>query len=58
VVGDLSFFTCRHHDCGTAMTVTRESATPTDVELTCVQGHRYGVARDDDGLVLVAMTAG
>jgi hypothetical protein len=53
VVGELSFFTCRDHGCGAAMAVTREAATPTGVELTCAQGHRYTVAATDDGLTLV-----
>lgn len=52
VVGELTFFTCRDLTCGAAMTVTRESATPTDVEMTCAQGHRYAVAADGDGLTL------
>jgi hypothetical protein len=49
VVGELSFFTCRDHACGVAMTVTRESAEPTEVELTCGAGHRYAVVRDEAG---------
>lgn len=56
LVGELSFFTCRDYACGAPMTVTRESATPTDVELTCAQGHRYRVEADEGGLALV--TAG
>lgn len=52
VVGDLAFFTCRDHACGAAMAVTRESATPAGVELTCAQGHRYAVTALDDGLTL------
>jgi hypothetical protein len=35
--------------CGTAMLVTRESATPVEVELTCMQSHRYAVRPADDG---------
>ena len=52
VVGALAFFLCRDHTCGAPMTVTRESATPTDVELTCEHGHRYSVTTLDDGLTL------
>lgn len=52
VVGELSFFTCRDHSCGAAMTVTHESAVVTDVQLTCSQGHRYAVADTVEGLAL------
>lgn len=55
VVGELSFFTCRDHACGAAMAVTRESATPASVELTCTRGHRYAVTASEDGLTLVLM---
>lgn len=58
VVGELSFFTCRDHSCGAAMTVTRDSDEPTGVELTCAAGHRYAVTRDDDGGGLTLKPAG
>ena len=55
VVGDLAFFSCRQSECGARLTVTHESATPTEVELACGQGHRYVVqATDDGGLTLAA----
>jgi hypothetical protein len=53
VVGDLAFFSCRNLDCGGRLTVTRESDTPTEIELSCTKGHRYRVAAADDGLGLV-----
>ena len=49
IVGDIAFFTCRHHDCGAAMTVTKESAVATEIELTCAKGHVFGVAATDEG---------
>jgi hypothetical protein len=58
VVGELSFFTCSRHDCGAAMATTRESVTPTEVELTCARGHRYRVGTSDEGLTVVPMTNG
>lgn len=54
VVGELSFFTCRDHACGAAMTVTHESPVVTEVRLTCSQGHRYVVTETADGLTLAA----
>jgi len=57
VLGDLAFFTCKQPDCGAALTVTRLSSTPTEIELTCSNGHRYGVATsDDNSLTLEAAT--
>ena len=53
VVGDLAFFSCREQDCGAGMTVTRDSRTPTEIELTCQNGHLFRVAPGpDDGLVI------
>jgi hypothetical protein len=49
VVGDLVFFACGQPDCGKALTVTKESLTPTDVELACSGGHRFGVKLTDEG---------
>lgn len=49
VVGDIAFFTCRHADCGMTLVVTRESATPTSVELACAHGHRSVVVGTEDG---------
>jgi hypothetical protein len=37
------------------MTVTRESAGPTGVELTCSKGHRYRVTAFEDGLTVEAI---
>jgi hypothetical protein len=51
IVGDIAFFSCRNADCGARMSVTHASVDPTEVQLTCQKGHRYGVQRtDDDGL--------
>lgn len=56
MIGDIAFFTCRDVECGSRLTVTRESFEVTEVELTCSKGHRYGVRRADAGeLTLVAM---
>ena len=55
IVGDLAFFSCGQRDCGGALSVTRESAVPTEVELTCAQGHRFGVYAMDGGLILGAL---
>ncbi len=53
IVGDLAFFTCRQSGCGSALDVTRESAEPVGIELTCARGHGYRVrAGDGGGLVL------
>jgi hypothetical protein len=52
VVGDLAFFSCRDHSCGESLTVARESALPTEIELTCPQGHRHVVMAVDEGLTL------
>jgi len=49
VVGDLAFFSCRQSECGRPLAVTRESETPTGIELACPSGHRYSVAATDDG---------
>jgi hypothetical protein len=53
VVGELAFFTCREPECGASLVVTHESLVPTEVELTCASGHRFGVRPgDDEGLAL------
>ena len=57
IIGDLAFFVCRRSECGAKMTVTHESDTPTEIELTCAKGHRYRVATADDGLGLVEIGA-
>ena len=49
VVGDLVFFSCSQPECGRPLKVTRGSLTPTDVELACEGGHRYGVRMSDEG---------
>jgi hypothetical protein len=58
VVGDLAFFSCRVADCGAKLTMTRESATPTEIELSCSQGHYYLVRATDDGGLTLAERAG
>ena len=52
IVGELAFFTCKHTDCGRPMTTTRESATPTEIELGCSAGHHFAVTAADEGLAL------
>ncbi|MEO8070210.1 MAG: hypothetical protein ABI652_02325 [Acidobacteriota bacterium] len=53
IIGEIAFFSCRAPACGAALVVTRESETPTEVELACGQGHHYVVrATDDGGLIL------
>jgi hypothetical protein len=54
IVGDLAFFACRQSDCGARLTVTRESAAPTEVELACVHGHRYLIETTDEGGLTLA----
>lgn len=57
IVGDLAFFSCREQDCGAAMRVTNESSTPTEVELTCQNGHRFQIVPGPgDGLMLQAIS--
>jgi len=59
VVGDLAFFSCREQDCGASISVTKESPTPTEIELACQNGHRFKVAPGPDGgLVLESATIG
>jgi hypothetical protein len=43
IVGDLAFFTCRATDCGRPLSVSRESAMPLEIELSCPAGHVYSV---------------
>lgn len=54
IVGDLAFFSCRVAGCGAPLAITRESATPTDIELRCGQGHAYTVQSTDDGGLILA----
>jgi hypothetical protein len=55
VVGDIVFFSCGQPDCGRPIRVTHESLTPTEVELACEAGHRYGVQlTEEGGLTLLA----
>jgi hypothetical protein len=59
IVGDLAFFSCREQDCGARVAVTKESPTPTEIELACQNGHRFKVAPGPDGgLVLESATIG
>jgi hypothetical protein len=54
VVGDLAFFTCGDHSCGTAMMVTGAPASgaASGTELTCGHGHRWIVTAQGEGLVV------
>ena len=54
VVGDIVFFSCGQPDCGRPVRVTHESLTPTEVELACEAGHRYGVQLTDEGGLILA----
>lgn len=54
VLGDLAFFTCQNTDCGAKLSITHASATPTETELACAQGHRYRIEATDEGLGLRA----
>lgn len=49
VVGDLVFFSCGQPECGRTLAVTKESLTPTEVELACSAGHAYSVKLTDEG---------
>src|SRR6185295_10480656 len=49
IVGDLAFFSCRVANCGATLTVIRESAAPTEIELACSKGHAYAVGSTEDG---------
>jgi len=49
IVGDIAFFTCRNNDCGAALTVTKESAVATEIELACGNGHGFRVVATDEG---------
>ena len=55
IVGEMTFFVCPEMSCGAPVGVTRESATPEEVELACSKGHRYGVVRRDGELALAAI---
>lgn len=54
MVGDIAFFSCAQPECGATLTVTQESATPTEIELACAQGHRYAVRPTDEGGLTLA----
>jgi hypothetical protein len=49
VVGDLVFFACGQTECGRPIHVTHESLMPTEVELVCDAGHRFGVRLTEEG---------
>jgi hypothetical protein len=49
IVGEIAFFSCRQDGCGAPLTLAHESAVPTEVELACANGHRYGVMSTSDG---------
>ena len=49
MIGEINFFTCKTPDCGRRLIVTKESPVATEIELTCDGGHRFVVARSDDG---------
>jgi hypothetical protein len=49
IVGEIAFFSCRQDGCGAPLAVSRESAIPTEIELACGNGHRYGVVATGDG---------
>jgi hypothetical protein len=57
IVGELAFFSCTQPDCGTGLSVTREAATPTGVELACPNGHTYAIRQDAAGLTLARTTS-
>jgi hypothetical protein len=53
IVGDLAFFSCRVAGCGGKLAMTHESLVPTEIELTCTQGHGYAVrSAQESGLTL------
>lgn len=54
MIGDIAFFTCRLNECGAAMTVTKGSTVPTEIELTCGKGHAFRIANTDEGGLVVA----
>ena len=56
VVGELTFFTCRDHSCGTTMEVSRLLPTAEGTELTCQSGHRHVVTATGDGLTVAAVS--
>jgi len=57
IVGDLAFFNCRRPDCGEALDMTHESLVPTEVEMVCKAGHRFGVEPTDEGGLTLAERA-
>ena len=54
IVGDLAFFNCREQDCGAPLAVTRESSTPSEIELACANGHEFRIADGPDGGIVLA----
>ena len=49
MIGEINFFTCKATDCGARLEVTKESPIAKEIELSCGSGHRYRVARAEDG---------
>jgi len=58
IVGDLAFFSCGLSECGRPLFVTRESATPAGIELTCPQGHRFTVVETGEGGLTLSAQSG
>ena len=48
-IGEINFFTCKAPDCGGRLTVTKESALATEIELACPAGHQFRVSRVETG---------
>lgn len=49
MIGEINFFTCKAPDCGGRLTVTKESALATEIELACPAGHQFRVSRVETG---------
>lgn len=57
VVGELTFFSCKIPECGASLATTHESLVPTEVRMTCGNGHAWAVVTTGDGgLTLEAAT--
>jgi hypothetical protein len=56
IVGDIAFFTCSVAGCGGALDVTHESLVPTEVQLGCPAGHRFGVVIAETGELTLRKT--
>ena len=54
LIGELTFFTCPDHSCGSQMSATELSDDVADVRLACSRGHAYRVVASDEGLTLAA----